>query len=213
MSSRIYIAIVVVITVSAACNNTIKADPEFSYDKMTKKADTINANSQLTAPLTNTPATTVPALPATNSTTVLNPEHGKPGHRCDIAVGAPLNSKPSSTNTAPVEQTQPVTVNTPKTVTAQGMNPPHGEPGHRCDIAVGAPLNSKPVTTPAKQNQPIGLTAKKTVTPPGMNPPHGEPGHRCDIAVGSPLKQPVKNTTADTTVKTVSQAGKDSAKN
>ena len=24
----------------------------------------------------------------------MNPPHGQPGHRCDIAVGAPLNSKP-----------------------------------------------------------------------------------------------------------------------
>ena len=37
----------------------------------------------------------------TNSNTVLssnaglNPAHGQPGHRCDIAVGAPLNSKPT----------------------------------------------------------------------------------------------------------------------
>jgi hypothetical protein len=25
----------------------------------------------------------------------MNPSHGQPGHRCDIAVGAPLNSKPT----------------------------------------------------------------------------------------------------------------------
>jgi hypothetical protein len=44
----------------------------------------------------------VPAAPGTESKAMsqtagdgaLNPEHGKPGHRCDIAVGAPLNSKP-----------------------------------------------------------------------------------------------------------------------
>lgn len=71
----------------------------------------------------------------------MNPPHGQPGHRCEIAVGAPLNSKPA-----------PAVTSTPATVTAQpapqktlpGMNPPHGEPGHRCDIAIGAPLNSKP---------------------------------------------------------------------
>jgi hypothetical protein len=35
-------------------------------------------------------------LPQANtSTTALNPKHGEPGHRCDIAVGAPLNSKPT----------------------------------------------------------------------------------------------------------------------
>ncbi len=39
------------------------------------------------------PAPQLPAvnnLPA-NSKLAFNPEHGKPGHRCDIAVGAPLN--------------------------------------------------------------------------------------------------------------------------
>ena len=41
------------------------------------------ANIQ-TAPVQNIP------LPSTNTTAKLNPEHGKPGHRCDIAVGAPL---------------------------------------------------------------------------------------------------------------------------
>jgi len=69
-----------------------------------------------------------------------NPAHGKPGHRCDIAVGAPLNSKaPSPTPTpTPVPQVQQ-----PEVATAPGMNPSHGKPGHRCDIAVGAPLPGK----------------------------------------------------------------------
>lgn len=86
----------------------------------------------------------------------MNPPHGQPGHRCEIAVGAPLNSKPA-------QKSQPQTVTptvTPKpveqpvmnvnsksgsttivgTTTPPGMNPPHGQEGHRCDIAVGAPL-------------------------------------------------------------------------
>lgn len=66
----------------------------------------------------------------------LNPKHGEPGHRCDIAVGAPLNSKPSKVVTT--NSPQPKT----KTIIADGknLNPAHGEPNHRCDIAVGAPL-------------------------------------------------------------------------
>ena len=48
---------------------------------------------------TTTTATNINAqkvLPPVNtSTTALNPKHGDPGHRCDIAVGAPLNSKPT----------------------------------------------------------------------------------------------------------------------
>jgi hypothetical protein len=71
----------------------------------------------------------------------LNPEHGQPGHRCDIAVGAPLN--------APAQQAQPtarpaqpapnVLMNTNGAVT---LNPPHGQPGHDCAIPVGQPLKS-----------------------------------------------------------------------
>lgn len=97
-----------------------------------------------------------PTSTQTQTAPGMNPPHGQPGHRCDIAVGAPLNSKPA-------QKSQPQTVTptvTPKTVeqpvmninskggsttivgstTAPGMNPPHGQEGHRCDIAVGAPL-------------------------------------------------------------------------
>ncbi|MFV8271096.1 hypothetical protein ACNQGP_14345 [Flavobacterium sp. GT2N3] len=77
----------------------------------------------------------------------MNPAHGQPSHRCDIPVGAPLNSPPAATTAKPIvqQQSQPVpaaavtTTSTP-TATAQGMNPPHGQTNHRCDIAVGAPL-------------------------------------------------------------------------
>lgn len=129
----------------------------------------------------------------------LNPPHGEPGHRCDIAVGAPLNS-PAANKKVNAAKTTTVTPVTSAATTAKAttgrvgptienlkkltspqpisyapagsskINPPHGQPGHRCDIAVGAPL---PATTTSS-------TAK-------INPPHGQPGHRCDIAVGSPL--------------------------
>lgn len=75
----------------------------------------------------------------------MNPPHGQPGHRCDISVGAPLNSKPAPTAAPATAQPQVTMKEVPNQVkTAPGMNPPHGEAGHRCDIAVGAPLNSKP---------------------------------------------------------------------
>lgn len=98
-------------------------------------------------------AVTAPSVVAA----AVNPAHGQPNHRCDIAVGAPLNSA-SNKSVAPVSQTnvQPLAtqtitskMSTPKVVTAKGMNPPHGEKDHRCDIAVGAPLNSKPATNVA----------------------------------------------------------------
>lgn len=94
------------------------------------------------------------AQPVAVSAKGLNPAHGQPGHRCDIAVGAPLNSAP----VAPVAVKPPVQqVTTPQAPvkTAPGMNPPHGQPGHRCDISVGAPLNSKPNAAPAPQPVPV----------------------------------------------------------
>lgn len=102
----------------------------------------------------------------------MNPPHGQPGHRCDIPVGAPLNSKPAApattTGTTVSGQPQVTMTEVPNKVkTAPGMNPPHGEPGHRCDIAVGAPLNSKPAATtvstaPASIAPPPLITAPKT---------------------------------------------------
>ncbi len=100
-----------------------------------------------------------PAAPAPVSTQTapgMNPPHGQPGHRCDIAVGAPLSSAPAKPATTPAQKVNvtptptatvtptanqaPAILNAPTEATAPGMNPPHGQPGHRCDIAVGQPL-------------------------------------------------------------------------
>ena len=67
----------------------------------------------------------------------LNPAHGEPGHRCDLQVGAPLNSAPAPNLTMPNLQPLPTTGSS----TVAGTNPPHGEPGHDCAVPVGAPLN------------------------------------------------------------------------
>lgn len=87
------------------------------------------------------------AAPASNTATgnnnvAMNPAHGQPGHRCDIPVGAPLNSAGGASNNIPV---QTIDLNKEKSVpmpssAANGINPPHGQPGHRCDIKVGDPL-------------------------------------------------------------------------
>ena len=104
----------------------------------------------------------------------INPAHGKPGHRCDIAVGAPLNSAPAIASTA-------------NTSTVPKNNPAHGQPYHRCDLAVGAPLSSAPAKATA--------TSSPASKPPQNNPAHGQPYHRCDIAVGAPLNsKPAKST-------------------
>lgn len=109
-------------------------------------------------PVTTNTQTTAPGM---------NPPHGQPGHRCDIAVGAPLNSPPAQTNpTSTTINTTPAV-----TTTAPGMNPPHGQPGHRCDIAVGAPLNSpvSPNVIPAQPNVAPVNNAPGTSKPDSSN--------------------------------------------
>lgn len=103
--------------------------------------------------LNQAPVTTKPGM---------NPPHGQPGHRCDIAVGAPLNSPPGNAN-KPKEgkaNIQQFTPSTPSTTTT---------------------TTSAPASTPAI------LDPNAPATAPGMNPPHGQPGHQCGIAVGAPL--------------------------
>lgn len=88
-----------------------------------------------------------PAQPASNEaegqqTAQLNPEHGLPGHRCEIPVGAPLSSSPNTTNATPAptpsSSVSPIRIDqTPK------VNPPHGEPGHDCAVPVGAELKQQ----------------------------------------------------------------------
>ena len=72
-------------------------------------------------------------------TAQLNPAHGLPGHRCDIPVGAPLNTtgtmKQATPQAQPSSTVSPVRIDqTPK------VNPPHGQPGHDCTVPVGAEL-------------------------------------------------------------------------
>lgn len=110
------------------------------------------------ATVNSTPATQVTPAPATPATTnsaaavALNPAHGAPGHRCDIPVGAPLNSAAGNTaapaagsNPAPVMlQTPPPappTLSQPVNSNVR-LNPAHGQPGHDCAIPVGQPLKS-----------------------------------------------------------------------
>jgi len=97
-----------------------------------------NKTSNTSNSTVNTPAANAPASNTTtpSSNVALNPPHGEPGHRCDIQVGAPLNTpvQPKLTTPPPVFQPQPTGS------VAEGTNPPHGQPGHDCGIPVGAPL-------------------------------------------------------------------------
>lgn len=124
--------------------------------------------------------TTNPILPGNNDSlaasdagVALNPKHGEPGHRCDIAVGAPLNTQPATSTIQPAASTiQPasstIQPNVPTTI------PP---------LTASTPTSTiSTVSTEAKKP----TTNLKTVTT-ALNPKHGEPGHRCDLAVGAPL--------------------------
>ncbi|MCV9930026.1 hypothetical protein OIU83_20365 [Flavobacterium sp. LS1R49] len=212
MNPKIFISTLVISSVLfISCKKELEpqeSTPTSELVKLGLAKDTTKANSTVQTP-----------APAANPNTVMgatggiNPAHGQPGHRCDVAVGVPLNSAPTQTTQQVTTQTQtttatPVVTTTsqPTTVTAKGMNPPHGQKGHRCDIPVGAPLNSPATKTTATQQPattqsasgtvsqemtvPAAIstnTPSYTVTAPGMNPPHGQEGHRCDIAVGAAL--------------------------
>lgn len=72
----------------------------------------------------------------------VNPQHGLPGHRCDLPVGAPLDgSQPAATQTT-TTPAQPVSTSVSPILVDQkpDKNPPHGEPYHDCTIPVGADL-------------------------------------------------------------------------
>src|SRR5687768_8224885 len=61
---------------------------------------TVIQNPTVSSPQVQPQTQTMPA-PATSTSAGMNPAHGEPGHRCDIAVGAPLNS-PAGDKTVPV---------------------------------------------------------------------------------------------------------------
>ena len=101
------------------------------------------------ATTTTEPAETIPQTGSPNQAVTppagnvaLNPAHGQPNHRCDIEVGAPLDSPPKPNLSAPQPTFNPSAISQPQSV-APGTNPPHGQPGHDCGIPVGAPLTKK----------------------------------------------------------------------
>lgn len=112
-----------------------------------------------------TPADAAPTATAANATVnsadsakpALNPAHGEPYHRCDIAVGAPIDSQPVAQNAAPQMPQQTAPANS---------------------------FNTNPI---APSNSPSAAPATATGPKPALNPAHGEPHHRCDLQVGAPL--------------------------
>ena len=103
---------------------------------------------------------------------MLNPPHGEPNHRCDIPVGAPLNSPPTN-NTLGTTNNQIQTMSPKNSNTAPNIsNNPTGPTIE----------NARQMTSSQKR-----MASPTTGTKPRFNPPHGKPWHRCEIAVGSPL--------------------------
>jgi hypothetical protein len=216
MNPKIFItSIFVTSLVFTSCKKELEPQentPTSELVKLGLAKDTAKTKSVVQMPASASNPNTV-----LSDTKGLNPVHGQPGHRCDIAVGAPLNSPVQGQATAQPAQTVQVNPNQQNVVTTttvappvkvgKGMNPSHGQPGHRCDIPVGSPLNSpvaKPVAAAAQSGSasqtftvtppaananavPALLSTEEVATADGMNPAHGKPGHRCDIAVGSPL--------------------------
>jgi hypothetical protein len=126
---------------------TIGPDSSATPAGLTPSTVTVNPGATTTQQTTTTqqPAPTqgkavVPVQQSTSKATAgLNPAHGQPGHRCDIEVGAPLNSAPK---TQQVQTAPPSAVPTTPAPTngSVKLNPAHGQPGHDCAIPVGQPL-------------------------------------------------------------------------
>ena len=114
-----------------------------------KKETTALEQTPNTETTTTTVADSLQPVKTETGTVALNPAHGQPNHRCDIAVGAPLNTlptpgsflKPTQTQQTPASTTNTVqTTTTSPTGVKPKLNPAHGQPYHRCDLKVGDPL-------------------------------------------------------------------------
>lgn len=154
--------LIVLLASITACSKSSKVPAQESPATSSATTQTTPPVSQLSQSTSN-PTTNPNTASTSNSsqpTTLasVNPPHGQPGHRCDIAVGAPLSS-PAGTGIPAKNGVQPTALQPNVTIqpgptttaatatTAAGMNPPHGQPGHRCDVKVGDPLPSAPATT------------------------------------------------------------------
>lgn len=110
----------------------------------------IDSTANVTTPAPAEVASSVTNVP-TSGKPAVNPPHGEPYHRCEIAVGAPIDSAPTQNvaqpstpsilNPNPVPAAATPAAPAPSFGPKPALNPAHGEPHHRCDLAVGAPLS------------------------------------------------------------------------
>lgn len=131
------VSLLAITLLTAACNSN-EGEGNVEMNTVVPPPQTV------AAPVTNDSANNAPA--STSAPIALNPAHGLPGHRCDLAVGAPLNSAPnanaapSSVQMNPAQQNAPMMQSAPSAGGKILINPPHGQPGHDCSVEVGKPL-------------------------------------------------------------------------
>lgn len=152
MMKKIVPCAIVVLSLIACNSNQPDQDPSIRVAPSTTQTDSLGQQTTTANPaivpvqpsvVPNQPVQTAPAATAPVTTAGLNPAHGQPNHRCDIAVGAPLSSPVQTSQ--PTQSIQPVQATKPSAIPVGGstarLNPAHGEPGHDCKIPVGQPLN------------------------------------------------------------------------
>ena len=151
-----------------SCTPAKKESKPAQVQQQTQEPQSI-AQPDTSAVITSVPATTAANEPAVVNATAtppkLNPAHGQPFHRCDIAVGSPLDAAPAKPATTAIRTgAAPTLENAARLNNPQANNPQVNNP-----------------TAPTVAN------ASASGTPPKLNPPHGQPFHKCEIPVGSPL--------------------------
>lgn len=171
LTSALLISMIVV-----SCKKEETAPTETSNKEVSVFSDSFSGPTDTVPPPPPSEVQNIQPMPGQTATTTaqpvatakgMNPAHGQPGHRCDIAVGAPLNSpagKGSPTQAAPITKTTTISSN-----------------GAQNGVVSS---NGATITTTNNASQ---TTVSPVVTAPGMNPPHGQEGHDCAVAVGAPL--------------------------
>ncbi len=116
--STLFMALLLGLTAMTACQNDAPQTAEPTTEKATQPNTTLQGEAAeapmpqpqpgtMAQPSNTMPGNTQPQVvpqsqvpvtivaPPTGAVAAgMNPAHGQPNHRCDIAVGAPLNSKP-----------------------------------------------------------------------------------------------------------------------
>ena len=161
-----------------SCKKTEEAPASTEQKTETTATEKPAANDASKITTTPAPSATQTATPA-GQPPKLNPPHGQPYHRCEIAVGAPLDGSTPAQGASPA----PVQQNAPKSFfkTVQSEQ----------QTSASQPVATAPQPTPKPQvkptTTPTPATANATGPKPKNNPPHGQPHHRCDVKVGDPL--------------------------